>query len=280
MDKSKFEKEILEKFKNRKIQPSASAWERLSHQLDTQEKKKKKGWFLYIGYAATIALIISVALLLNDKQSNESFTPENTIVTKEVKVPEIDPNLIKSVIKNDPERVVVDKPANIKIQKTLEKKVVKKQPFIQKKSVPLIAQQTIKPKSETTDKNTAIINIDPKETTTVVLNKTIEKIKVNKEPEFKKPEGTISVNSNALLYAVTHSKEDIRGYYKKYKISRANVLKTIEKELKKSKLSIDPNTILAEVERDVNEESFQNNFYRLIKKKVSDVATAIANRNN
>ena len=38
--------------------------------------------------------------------------------------------------------------------------------------------------------------------------------------------------------------------------------------------------ILAEVEREVNEESFQNNFYQFIKKRVSDIAVAFANRNN
>ena len=76
------------------------------------------------------------------------------------------------------------------------------------------------------------------------------------------------------------TKEEIKAYYKKYKIDRADVLLAIKKELKESNIKVDPQTILAEVERDVSEENFQNNFYQFIKKRVSSVATAIANRNN
>ncbi|MFY0631024.1 MAG: hypothetical protein JXR05_11630 [Flavobacteriaceae bacterium] len=278
MDNSKFEKEIQEKLQNREIQPSASAWERLSHQLDKQEKKKKKGWFLYIGYAASIAVIISLVFLLKGNGTNITVAPENTIVTKDVKTPEIDKKNFKEVktddgaiVKNETLKEVEEK------QPVLKKKTFKKQiPATRDESV--IAKKTT-PKEVIIPKKKIDIKTVVKEDIVVAENKPLTK-KLKKDPEFKKPEGVISVNSDALLYAVTHSKEELRGYYKKYKISRAKVLRTIEKELKKSNLTIDPTIILAEVERDVNEESFQNNFYRLIKKRVSDVATAIANRNN
>jgi len=60
MEANKFEQEIQQKFNQRKIQPSDSAWERLSDKLDAEGQQKKKGWLLYIGYAASIALIISL----------------------------------------------------------------------------------------------------------------------------------------------------------------------------------------------------------------------------
>lgn len=279
MDMNKFEKEIQEKLHSRKIQPSASAWERLSSQLDAKEMKKKRGWFLYIGYAASIAIIISIVLFLKDNGANETAIPENTIVTKEVKVPEIDKKQFKDATETN--EVIVTNEIPKKVEKKKEP-ILRKKPFKKQMSVTkdesVIAKKEA-PKKVVIPKKKIDIKTVVKEETAIATSKPLTK-KLKKEPKFKKPEGTISVSSDALLYAVTHSKEEIRGYYKKYKISRADVLKTIEKELKKTKLKIDPNTILAEVERDVNEESFKNNFYRLIKKRVSDVATAIANRNN
>ncbi|MFT5212416.1 MAG: hypothetical protein ACI9WV_000119, partial [Patiriisocius sp.] len=54
MKKDKLDNNVKEKFGQREIAPSASAWERLSAQLDEQPKQKKKGWFFYAGYAASI----------------------------------------------------------------------------------------------------------------------------------------------------------------------------------------------------------------------------------
>ena len=47
MKKNKLDTNIKEKFEQRKIAPSANAWERLSLQLDLQPKQKKKGWFWF-----------------------------------------------------------------------------------------------------------------------------------------------------------------------------------------------------------------------------------------
>ena len=90
MEANKFEQEIQQKFNQRKIQPSDSAWERLSDKLDAEGQQKKKGWLLYIGYAASIALIISLFFLGN---TDETETPENTIVLQEITVPKIDKKL-------------------------------------------------------------------------------------------------------------------------------------------------------------------------------------------
>ena len=90
----------------------------------------------------------------------------------------------------------------------------------------------------------------------------------------------ININSNDLLYAVTHTKEEVAQYYAKYNIDRDKVLKSIQQELDKTGLKVNPNTILAEVERTIDEDDFQNNFIKSIKKRVTNMATAIASRNN
>ena len=79
---------------------------------------------------------------------------------------------------------------------------------------------------------------------------------------------------------MTHSKEEVKAYYAKYNINRDEVLQSIQNQLNKSNFKIDANTILAEVERDIDEDDFQNNFMKSLKKRVSDIASAIASRND
>jgi len=89
----------------------------------------------------------------------------------------------------------------------------------------------------------------------------------------------IKVNSGDLLFAVTHNSEEIKEYYARHKVKREDVLKTIEDELKKSDFKINPNTILAEVERTIDDEEYNGDFMQKLKLKISDIAVAIVDRN-
>lgn len=290
MEANKFEQEIQQKFNQRKIQPSDSAWERLSDKLDAEGQQKKKGWLLYIGYAASIALIISLFFLGN---TDETETPENTIVLQEITVPKIDkklnqlkePVITKEVFTLTSSSKIVENKA--KSEEKKKPSIIKKKELFKNQNLLKTDKSVIAQKPKTNFENTIDPNIDKtinfKETVengSAIFNNKLEN--QNKLIDSSKfiSKTSISVDSDALLFAVTHSKEEIRGYYKKYRISQAKVLKTIQDELNKNNLKINPSTILAEVEREVNEESFQNNFYQFIKKRVSDVAVAIANRNN
>jgi len=269
-----FEKSIQGKMQGREIQPSASAWERLSSQLDAQEQKKKRGWFFYIGYAASILLLVSLFFFMNEEGDNETAIPENTIVKDDFKIPETNQPKEIELLPSETDVIVENRNDKLPVKsKSIE-------PFEEVKTDSRVAfKKENKNKVDKALKKTTII---PLKNEIVIAETTIDVDKnIKSTPKLKRiTNSTISVDSDALLYAVTHSKEEIRSYYEKYKVSRSDVLKRIEKELKRSNLKIDPNTILAEVERDVKEESFQNNFYRFIKKRVSDVAVAIANRNN
>tara|TARA_R110000787_G_scaffold283365_1_gene396055 strand:- start:1924 stop:2796 length:873 start_codon:yes stop_codon:yes gene_type:complete len=290
MGTNKFESEIQQKLQHREIQPSPSAWERLSNQLDTQENKKKKGWFLYVGYAASIAVFISLFLLMTDTKKDETIILDNSIVNNKITVPEIDKNFKQLIDIEKNKEVIALTPLNKTVENSIQKQEEKKPVIIKKKNLFKNSEfiktdkTVIAKKSTPTIKKGIDTRINFKEVVKeekVVANneiKTLDKLKDSFKIESTKV--GVSVDSDALLFAVTHSKEEIRGYYKKYRISQAKVLKTIQEELNRNNLKIDPSTILAEVEREVNEESFQNNFYQFIKKRVSDVAVAIANRNN
>jgi ABC-type uncharacterized transport system substrate-binding protein len=83
-----------------------------------------------------------------------------------------------------------------------------------------------------------------------------------------------------LLYAVTHSPKEVQTYYAKYQVNREDVMRIIKLELKQSNLKLNPETILAEVESTIAEDDFKNNFMQFLKKRVVDIASAIATRND
>jgi NhaP-type Na+/H+ and K+/H+ antiporter len=110
-------------------------------------------------------------------------------------------------------------------------------------------------------------------------------VSINSSEEKKEvvqqiPNSRIKINSDDLLYAVSHNKEDVKTYYAKYNLKKEDILRTIKSELKKSNIKINPETILAEVERTIDDDDFQNNFMKSLKNKISDIATVIASRND
>lgn len=264
---NKLDKNIKEKFENRTFTPSTSAWERLSVQLDEQPKEKKRGLFFYISIAASILLLVSIGFQIFTTDDNKAIPIKEEIV--------ISP-LEKEVIKE-------------KIDEVFEEAIVKKNEIKPKETSIISAKESKRESSPTkkiviepisnTDK--IIANVDKKE----ILknnNKDISEFKQSLQfKEIKKdPNSSIKINADDLLFAVTHSQKEVKAYYTKYKINRDDVLKTIKSELKKSNLKVKPETILAEVERSIDDDDFQNNFLKNLKRKVSDIATAIASRNN
>jgi hypothetical protein len=275
MKTNKLENSIKEKFAKRTIEPSVSAWERLSAQLDEQPQKKKKGWFFYIGAAASILLLISIGFYLFS-DGLEEITPNEEIV-----ITPIDKKVIEKKIDTFINEIPVEE-ALVKVDKLEEKQIVKKKvnlvegtTFYSKKKRSLITVSEVNKQEKL-----SIAQVDEKEKN--INSKPVEKSKVelNKNTLQQNPNSRIKINSDDLLYAVTHSPKEVKTYYAKYNVNREDVLRTIKSELKKSNLKVNPNTILAEVERTIDDDYFENNFMKSLKKRVSDIATAIASRND
>ena len=87
------------------------------------------------------------------------------------------------------------------------------------------------------------------------------------------------MNSDDLLYAVTHSPEEVKEYYANLKLNRNDVLDSIKIKLKKSNLKINPEIILAEVERSIEDDTYQGNFRNNLGRRISTIIVAVANRN-
>ncbi len=304
MKTNKLDNNIKEKLENRTFKPSASAWERLSIQLDEQEQKKKKGWFFYIGYAASILILISVGFWFFSSDENQAI-PENIIVEAPIDTVLIDKKInelfnevpVEEAIVNnekvEEKQIINNKNGNPTKEESIKTKI--DNAVIEEKTEIAIVEkntnniQTIEePEIKSTfkqDSNPRIkINSDD---LLYAVTHDNEKVMLTEKPSEEKiesykqdPNSSIKINSDDLLFAVTHNKEEVKTYYAKYNINRDDVLKTIQNQLKESNLKVNPSTILAEVERNIDEDAFQNNFMKSLKKRVTDIASAIASRND
>lgn len=284
METNKIEKIVRDSLKSRTIQPSKSSWERLSNQLDLAQEKKRKNWYLYVGYAASVLLLISVAFFMNTDDVTEPIIP-NTIVTS----PIIDTSkFVKPTIENTtPVETVIVKTDKVEEKKPKEDTVViKKKPQIKQakiieKSPIVLADNNTTIKEEIIengikiDANSLLKSLE--QTSTIIAETTVD---IPKKAKNFKQDSRIKINSDALLYAVTNPEKDVNEYYKKYDIDRNDVLKNIQKELNKENLKINANTLLTDVEKKIDEETFKKNFMQVVKGKITGLASAIANRNN
>lgn len=295
MESNKIDKIVRDSLQSRTIQPSDSAWERLSNQLDVLEAPKRINWFKYAGYAASVLLLISVAFFINTNDVTDPIK-KNVIVT----APVIDTTeFIKPSFNNSvPQETVI-----VKAEKPTEdaknaKNKVHKQVGVAKKStdvrVPnvvtensriVIAKHTSIDKKKTKNDSSIRIKIDSDALLLAVTknNQKVEKSTTVIIPEVSRKllkQSKIKINSDALLYAVSNPNKDISEYYKKYHIDRNEVLRNIQKELNKVNLSIDAATLLTSVEKTIDEETFKKSFMQVVKGKITGFASAFANRNN
>lgn len=266
MQTNKIDKHIADKLKDRELKPSASAWERLHVQLDKEQQTKKKKSVIYLSYVASIAMLIGLFFIYQKNYNNDDFI-KNTIVNtsfdslkiKEVNLKEI------STVKEAVVSLETPKKENKEIATLIKNSVLIEE-------VKSLKANTLKQKEAA---NVVLIN-------QIKRKKSVNEVYVSTDihaTKNKKNTTRVTVNSDDLLFAVTHSPIEIKEYYAKYKIKRAAVLDTIQKELIKSNLKINPAIILAEVEYDIEEADFQENFMKKFKSKVSDVIVAIADRN-
>lgn len=264
METNNIDKNIQEKFANRTFKPSTSAWERLSAQLDEQPKQKKKGWLFYTSVAASILVLISIGFQVFSDSPTTGKPIEEIIVNNPV-----DTNLIDKKTDKISNEIPVEN-ALVLVDEVKENQKIEH-------------DEIVKSKKQFFDNKRKEFHINEEQ---IVIGKVDENLSeknlsaVKKEDLQQNSNSRIKINSNDLLYAVTHTPEEVKIYYAKNNLHREDILKTIKSELKKSNIKIHPEVILAEVERRINDDDFQNNFMKSLKNRISDIAMVIAKRND
>ncbi|WP_431167066.1 hypothetical protein [Tenacibaculum halocynthiae] len=258
MKEDRIDKIIKSKLDNRSIEPSNSAWERLSNQLDENQYKTKNKKKIYYGYAASLLLLLSIGFSYFKFNSKEKIKP--ILVNTKLEILKVD--TLKSI-----DNLINEETITIAKQEYIPIPEVK----IEKNNLRKIDRKINIKKNEDT-----FIKVDKEK------NVKIETLIASASKEkSKKPINinTIKVSGKDLLFAVTHNVDEVKKYYAKHKLNRNKIINTIERELKKSNLKINPETILAEVESDLINDQFKGSFMRKIKLKISDIAIAVADRN-
>lgn len=85
MERNKFEKHIREQLQNRKIRPSAGAWEKVSHQLEAEAKPKTNRFFRAGIAAGFIGLLMVTTWYFNGMQP-KSLPEMESVSTQEKKI--------------------------------------------------------------------------------------------------------------------------------------------------------------------------------------------------
>jgi hypothetical protein len=143
----KFEENIKDKLEKRTIQPSIGAWDKLSADLNRNDKKNRKGLIFYIGIAASLTAILLVTTVMFNtsegqlgdptivetapetiennvefKDVNQAIEQETLVGVSEEKKDEKEIKHIKSSIKNEPVLATI---SNQPIKKDVNNKVKK-----------------------------------------------------------------------------------------------------------------------------------------------------------
>ncbi len=247
MAANNLDKNIIEALRDREITPSNSAWERLKIKLDEEESNKKKKYISYGAYVATLALIITISITQFSKEKREKVSHLVINVEKEF----------------------------IATPNDLEDKIIITE--VQKNN---IGNKGNNKKKIYTVKNKDLITSEERNKDLKQVEISISLLKKDTLLKSKKNKKRIQINPNDLLYAVTHTPEEVKKYYAKYHINRNVIIDTLKSQLKKSNLKVDPAAVLAEVESRIEEDDFKENFIDKFKSKLSEVLVAISDKND
>ena len=279
METNKIDTNIKQKFAQRELAPSASAWERLSKELDGQPKHKKRGWFLYTGYAATVLILISVGIYTFSRNAIADEILENVLVKQEIDTVQI-LHKIDKVFNEVPLEKAIVKAVIVK-EKQLETSILEKS-SVEQSIAEIEADKILKKEADT-----PVLTIESKEIRSVVIVEEkkaivipIKETIINKTTTQPILKARIKVNAEELLYAVTNESKYPFTISFERNTNRAELLATIKNELEKSNFQVDPKIILAEVELAIKDDFFDNNFLETIRKSIESFATAAVNRNN
>lgn len=249
METDKFEKHIKEQFKDREIQPSANAWEKISSELNSDTSKKKPG-YLWMGIAASVMVLIGIALFyfngsddVNEIQfevvdTNNKKTLEEKKSTESVPFLEKEP---EAVVKNDVEKI--------------NSGVAKKQESI---------------------KNKEIITVEDE-----IEVASVERIVPEKEgDEFEISDDII----NTKVAGIVAQLDVLEQYSTVTDAEVDSLLKMAQQEILREKIfktdkSVDALALLTEVEGELDQ-SFRDQIFNSLKASFIKVRTAVADRNN
>ncbi|MEP2059035.1 MAG: hypothetical protein ABJJ05_14580 [Maribacter litoralis] len=248
METDKFEKHIKAKFQDWEILPSENAWAKIASELKDDESKKKPV-YLWMGVAASIVVLLGVALFYFNGSAVSNELPTEIVDTeKENKLEDV---IIKESLPFKSEEEVVEASSETK---TNVKEVKVEEPIEPKIQESKVLDDGIK----------VAVNQVP-------TNETIEKLVPDEIIDSKVAAIIAQVSVLEQNSTVTDAEVD-------------SLLKRAQDEILREKIfnknkSVDAMALLTEVEDELDQ-SFRDQIFDSLKAGFIKVRTAVADRNN
>ena len=262
----KLEEHIKGQLEERRIEPSAAGWERLSGQLELQKGKKKSKRVLWMSIAASFIIGVGItAALLRDK----STTNDTLVEVSETQ---------------DLEEESIDNPI-LNGTKAIEIEVVQSE-----------VQETIQEKAsikETIEQNKVILPEQPQ----TIIRKINDAVALNTPAiQLKKPlsdtssKEAIVENTPDLDFTITQKVQEVVAQVENQEgITDKEIddllLKAQREIISKQLLNpetnkIDANALLLDVVAELDPDTFRDKIFRTLKQEFGKALDAVANRNN
>ena len=249
METDKFEKHIKSQFKDREIQPSENAWEKISSELNS-DTSKKKPVYLWMGIAASVMVLIGIALFyFNGSDDVNEIQFEVVDTDKKEALEEKKSTESVSFLEKEPEAVVKNDVEKI------NSGVAKKQESIKNKEIITVEDE-----------------IEVASVERIVLEKKGDELEISDDIINTKVAGIVAQLDVLEQYStVTDAEVD-------------SLLKRAQQEILQEKIfktdkSVDALALLTEVEGELDQ-SFRDQIFNSLKASFIKVRTAVAARNN
>jgi hypothetical protein len=250
METDKFEKHIKAKLQEREINPSENAWSKISSELNNDEAKKKPV-YLWMGVAASVVVLLGVALFY--------FNGSDVV--------------------NDIPAEIVD----IEKEDTLEE-VIAKEPVTFKEEEPVVVVET------DTKTESVAVEIEKYKMPEVQENKTLNdavEIAVIENVSSEKASSKLIISDEIINSKIAAIVAQVDVLEQNSAVTDAEVdslLKRAQDEILRDRIfntdkSVDAMALLTEVEEELDQ-SFRDQIFNSLKAGFIKVRTAVADRNN
>ena len=249
METDKFEKHIKSKLQEREINPSENAWSKISSELKNDEIEKKPV-YLWLGVAASIVVLLGVALFYMNSTNELNESPIELVDIE-------DNNKVEDIIAKDPDQL---KEEHIVVLKT-----------------------ETKPESIALEE----VEIDvPNEKESIILDEAIE-VAVVEHESADQSTSKLEVSDEIINSKVADIVAQIDVLEQYSTVTDAEVdslLKRAQDEILRERIfnkdnTVDAMALLTEVEEELDQ-SFRDQIFNSLKAGFIKVRTAVADRNN
>ncbi|MFD0799295.1 hypothetical protein ACFQZJ_17625 [Maribacter chungangensis] len=253
MEADKFEKHIKSKLDAREIAPSSDAWQRITKELESKPRTKKPG-YLWFGIAASIAVILGIAIFYNANK-------EETVKVPSVLVRQSNTSPTDKAV--EPASLIPDTDTN-----------------------DIALEEGTEPHAKQEEKRTSTPGNDLK--SDVIEQKQEEAMVVEGHgQESKAIELPARFSETLLNEKIAEVVAQVALLEQSSQVSDAEVdslLRDAQEEIYKEKLfrpdqSVDAMALLTQVEEELDQ-SFRDQIFQSLKSGFLKVRTAIADRNN